>query len=1368
MKSIFTKLSTLLLCGAVALVGCTDYSEDIQAVDKNVNDLKTEFEGYKTSTAATIAELQSAIDALEAAQEKMAAEYAKKSELETAVTTLQNLVNEKAEALQAALTEAAGKIAALETGKADKTEVEALQAQVTEAIKQANDAIAALDAAKADKTELELVKADVATLIEGYTQTIAALQNLSTALSTVQSDLDVVEEDVESLKTAAAEAVFAITNLQASVDALTVRVETLEEDMAAAKQQIAQHTEALQNLAGRLEAVEGDLEDEAKVRAEADKALQEAVMLLNDGFMNLSFAYNAHVEEMEAYKEILAKEMDDLRAQDSALANSMLSYYDQAIAAVDYAIATLREEIAALRAEIIAAWEEERAKIHNMIDNIQTTLAAWCQENSDAIEALQAQDAALAQVIIENYETLVAVIDKGDADLKTYTDEQIVLVYNTVMDWLNTLNIVIEEKEQALYDAIKKNYTDLAETIEKNNAEIAAQIKDIKNDIDGITKQVEDLLKRVQSLTYIPDFEDHKAAIYYAILTNNQVKTYVSRQSILRYRVHGQDAEATAKQIAETWKTNPEILKFDFETVETRATEAPKASLQIAKVVAKDADLYVYAVAKNFEPKFFDPQLSIYSASLVLTHENNIIASEYTNLRAGNEQEIVAVVLDAEGNDITGRKADDKTAPVELLPYDGQDPTSVNVLEGHRLAFVIDGDTSAYLTIDEMIAAGYDLSLERRVFAKQQVNKTDWNTSDHSSNEGKPGAIREVGPFQLEEVPFTNHNIEGNTKVWLKQPLKKADYKELKANNYNVLYVAFNYFVNGQKVTTEASVVMSNRLVNVDLGAVEVPWTLYGADTLYTTAGAYTKTFKHVGFPYDLTNPKTVNKSLEGYDLYDILQSPLEPGQKLTKSYGSAGYDIQMSIHDKTVDFAISGYNFAKATDTDGWNDHTVKWVRDFDDITVTVKAALKFGKVTDTFTAEEKGLVFKLNGLEGSVYAKSTAIVANMFNKYRALIGIADDAKAKKFFTDVLGRSVVTDDKINKYDLQDWQLTTPIATFDPFGIWMHNSQFNAEGAQTVAVAQKDANTLVNFQFAFEGGIDLPVDGLAYSTVDYVNYNTELKRYEVEVDGDIVSNKYTIDQADLGKYFYVVNEADYGVERTSTVKFEILTKDAPKPAADVVGVAYDEASELNVLNVGQAVIKDWTKAGAFPGNEIEVKATLYVDGFPIDTKNVTLYTVDPLTFVNTIDNPETEEVETWDITRTPGADAIAYTHKVLSLTSVAEEGNLIKTDSTPAKIWDDSKANTKYGAQFVGQYEKYKNYWCNLVEVYTVAADGTHVAYPSNKYLFNNGKVTLLADDGLLNQPIYAKVTYTLTHNFHIGDPTTVTVLVKFVPDNTL
>ena len=330
---------------------------------------------------------------------------------------------------------------------------------------------------------------------------------------------------------------------------------------------------------------------------------------------------------------------------------------------------------------------------------------------------------------------------------------------------------------------------------------------------------------------------------------------------------------------------------------------------------------------------------------------------------------------------------------------------------------------------------------------------------------------------------------------------------------------------------------------------------------------------------------------------------------------------------------------------------------------------------------------------------------------------------------------------------------------------YLINECFDAE-KQTMFVHQWDKITGANFAFDFDGTVVLPEYGLEYSTVDFVSYDANQERWEVEVDGDIVADssvehgrKYTIDQADLGKYFYVNDNVEYGVETALTVKFEVLTENAPLPLdTDVVGVFEDVTSQINVLEEGKSVIKDWTNGGLFVGNEIEVKATLLANGFAIDTKDVTLYTVDPLTFSKTGDMV---------VERVPGKDAIAYTHSVLSLTSIAEEGNLINTESYPSQVFVDKYANEVYGAAFISQPAENPEWNCQLVRVYTLDGD-EKVTYPGVKYMFNNGKVTLIADDGLLKQSIFAEVEYKLTHNYNYGQDETVTVIVEFKPNNAL
>ena len=599
MKSIFTKLSTLLLFGAVAMVGCTDFSEDIQAVDKKVDGLTTELNSYKTTTATTIAELQASISALKATQEQMAADYAKKTELQDAKTELQELLSAEIAKVDSEIKKAVADISALQEGKADKTAVAELEETVNAAIEKANKAIETLDAAKADKTQvdeidnkvatlidgyqqmvlqfqnlalvvegkaeqadLELVEKDVETLKNGYQETVAALQNISATLETKadQADLELAQKDIEALKKSAAEAVFAITNLNASVEALDARVEALESEMEKVKTEIAQHTATLQNLLTRLETAEGDLEDEAAAREAADKELQAAAALLEMGLTNLQTAYNIHIEEFEAYKNNMAKQIEALGLEDALIYKTIQDNFITLSISVEETAAALREErdaaIKALEDKIVEEWEKERALIYNTIADIQKTLFAAIEEgdalNADQIaaldeayqladaliyktidsyreileiamiegdaavtEAMEAADALIYKTIDDIQKTLFAAIEEGDAAvLETVAadlEDKLALVYNTIEDIKMTLFAAIEEgdaavaetAQKALDDAVALIYKTIGSTKEDLQAEIAQTKNDIVEVIDDavalIYKTIENTKKDLQA-----------------------------------------------------------------------------------------------------------------------------------------------------------------------------------------------------------------------------------------------------------------------------------------------------------------------------------------------------------------------------------------------------------------------------------------------------------------------------------------------------------------------------------------------------------------------------------------------------------------------------------------------------------------------------------------------------------------------------------------------------------------------------------------------------------------------------------------------------------------------------------------------------
>ena len=129
----------------------------------------------------------------------------------------------------------------------------------------------------------------------------------------------------------------------------------------------------------------------------------------------------------------------------------------------------------------------------------------------------------------------------------------------------------------------------------------------------------------------------------------------LQRESVIRYKVMGQNATALAAAIAK----NPSVLSYDVESVDVRAA-AP--GLKITKVVAKGDEIHVTVVPQNFHYRFyltyiledsflygaaesfFDKYgktgLISYSAALVLNDGNNIRSTEYVNFVSSENPEI--------------------------------------------------------------------------------------------------------------------------------------------------------------------------------------------------------------------------------------------------------------------------------------------------------------------------------------------------------------------------------------------------------------------------------------------------------------------------------------------------------------------------------------------------------------------------------------------------------------------------------------------------------------------------------------------------------------------------------------------------------
>ena len=685
MKSFFTRLGSLLLCGvAVAVVGCTDFSEDIQAGD---NALKDQIAGLTQSTNASVSEINAAIDALEKASQELEAEDAKLAgDLAAAKQALENTIASNKTSLESAINALNASLAQLETAhNSDKAaletaianakselqgKIDAASAAATTAITNLNAALEALDAAKADKddfnavasdveslkmgymqtieqfqniatalegkasladfeksqADLKAVKNDVESLKTGYMQTVEYLQNINNTLATLGDDMDEVQDDmvkakadIEALKTETAQLVMASVNLQGAVDAISSRVDVLEEKVAALIQGYQENVAALQQIRADIDANAGKIEDNAS----AIKALQQAHMLLSNELTNFEYAYLADLEALETYKMSVSKQFSDLQAQDAQLANSILDYYNQSIAAVDSAIEALTADytaaIAALETKITTEWEKERALIYNTIEDIKKTLFAAIDESSAAVTAAyELADAAIYKTIASYVEILEIAIAEGDTALQEAMDAAVALIYKTIASVQEQLQIEIAEGDAAAIKAMTEQLEEELALVYNTILNIQAELKvEIAEGDANVTAA----------------FEEAIALVYKTIgSTKEEIQAEIAQTKIDLVDIIDEHVALIYKTIENTKKElQSEIadLRNEFTTItDVLAGDIAKIKTDIEAINAAIAGLEAAKTAMEAAIEDLQAQDSQLANSIISYYEQSIAAVE--------------------------------------------------------------------------------------------------------------------------------------------------------------------------------------------------------------------------------------------------------------------------------------------------------------------------------------------------------------------------------------------------------------------------------------------------------------------------------------------------------------------------------------------------------------------------------------------------------------------------------------------------------------------------------------------------------------------------------------------------------------------
>ena len=313
MKSIFTKLSTLLLCGAVALVGCSDFSADLRDVNERLEELK-ESAATKTEVAALKAEV-------EALSKKLTDQYATKEDVakvEATVETVKKDLKDAQDAFTAALDNKADKTA-LETA------VKTLQDALTTAKGEFTTALEGLASANQTLKENLQTLVDKVNKLEG---------DITTELGTIGGNIETLQKDLQDLT-------YDVEDLQEELDTYK---ETVDKELKEIKEGFEKRGEELDEKFGdideqftsigdQLTAINNSLADLANADTDLeakDKEIEEALDKLEEAFDD--FVKNAHQELVDKVNDLIKETTDnykDLSDRIDALEDALLDLEDK-------------------------------------------------------------------------------------------------------------------------------------------------------------------------------------------------------------------------------------------------------------------------------------------------------------------------------------------------------------------------------------------------------------------------------------------------------------------------------------------------------------------------------------------------------------------------------------------------------------------------------------------------------------------------------------------------------------------------------------------------------------------------------------------------------------------------------------------------------------------------------------------------------------------------------------------------------------------------------------------------------------------------------------------------------------------------------
>lgn len=640
--------ATCLLAGVMFVAACTDYAEDIRDINGRIEQLE----------GKTMPSLTEQVEGLEAALKTLEGDLG--GQISDNIAKLQGQINDLTADLEELKAKQANDIQALNDAiakKADQSALDALSADLDKEIENLQKQITK------NATDISTLTGLISGLTSRMNSAEAALNNLNNTvipdikkqIADLQKAIDakVDKEDLEAYK---AETKKTLDNMQAAIKVVEEGLSTLD---AKVEKHYKELKKDLEDVNGRVDGVEERLAEVNKKIEALEKDLEALETKVDKNYKELT-------EKFENY--VLKTVFEDFKKDTETKLNDLQAELDGQKAALEAAKKELNDKILSTKDEL-----------KQLIASINDKLAGDIKKLEEAlIEAVK---------LIKKNETAIANLKTGLADAIDQIDK------------ITEDGGVIDQKVKAAIDKVTEEF-------DEKIKDIQSDINDLQTKLNALQINVEDLLARMQSIVYVPDYNDGKITIDYAKIGEG----IVEGQQTIRYKVTPANCAEPLATLAKAQTAEKPVLSYLIEKVEIR-TRAEELVPTFTVVDAKADDngfLTLYVDTRNLGDEFYAGTKS-YSVALLVTDGNNDRTTEYANCVPGTAKELVPEILDKDDEIITD-KEDAAHYEIEYV-HTGIENGEV-VLPDHYVAFHFENETKNY-TVEQLYDKfGYSVVVE--------------------------------------------------------------------------------------------------------------------------------------------------------------------------------------------------------------------------------------------------------------------------------------------------------------------------------------------------------------------------------------------------------------------------------------------------------------------------------------------------------------------------------------------------------------------------------------------------------------------------------------------------------------------------------